>query len=438
VKHRQAISAAVAALPAAACYFLLLRLGNLSLYVVETIALCLLAGIFYFIALHVLERRPDSPLTPWVIFAAAILFRALLLPLELTLSEDVYRYRWEARIQQEGVNPYSQPPSDPGLARLRDSDWRRTPGRDVPTLYPPLAELAFRAAYSVLPGLLAFKLEAVLADIIIILLLAWWVRRTGGRSSLLALYAWNPLVVVEFAASGHFDSLATSALLAACLLIIRGRQTVSTLLVTAAALIKLYPVVLLPLWLRRAGWPRAPRSWLNLAAAAALVSLCWWPFRDALWNLPAVLGYFQSRWVANNSSLFSLLYWFSGSLHFAAGIGVGAVAALAVWLAWRREDVVRAAYMLIALILLFSQNAFSWYFTWLLPFLCFFPHPAWLLLSILQFLSYHVLIDYQASGLWRFQPFYLWLAYGPFFALLALRPLLPQAWSAAGGGREAM
>jgi hypothetical protein len=55
----------------------------------------------------------------------------------------------------------------------------------------------------------------------------------------------------------------------------------------------------------------------------------------------------------------------------------------------------------------------------------FFPNPAWLLLTVLQFLSYHVLINYQASAVWHFQTEYLWLTYGPFYVLLLWRWLFP-------------
>jgi hypothetical protein len=78
----------------------------------------------------------------------------------------------------------------------------------------------------------------------------------------------------------------------------------------------------------------------------------------------------------------------------------------------------RAAFLIVGAILLLSPNAFPWYFTWIVPLLCFYPSAAWLLLTVLQFLSYHVLIEFQASGAWQFQPLYIWLEYAPFYALL--------------------
>ncbi|MBI1740476.1 MAG: DUF2029 domain-containing protein, partial [Candidatus Koribacter versatilis] len=287
-----------------------------------------------------------------------------------------------------------------------------------------------------LPGPVAFKLPSLLADLLVLGMLAGWVRYSGGRNITLAIYAWNPLVVIEFAASGHYDALAIAAVFAASLLIIRGRGTLSTLALAAGTMVKVFPIVLFPLWLRRAKWPRSLWGWLNAFAAVALAAVCAWPFRSAWPQLLNSLDYYQSRWQHNNASLYALLAWFSGSPQVAGGIGAGIVAGLSIWAAARRIDSIRAAYILFGAIVLLSPNAFSWYFTWLLPFIAFFPNPAWLLLTVLQFLSYHVLIDFQAGGAWNFQPFYLWLTYGPFYALLLwrfIRPPQPSGSPPAAG-----
>jgi len=69
-------------------------------------------------------------------------------------------------------------------------------------------------------------------------------------------------------------------------------------------------------------------------------------------------------------------------------------------------------------VLLFAPNGYSWYFTWIVPLLCFYPSAAWLLLTVLQFLSYKIFINYRALGNWQFDPFFQWLTYAPFYVLL--------------------
>jgi alpha-1,6-mannosyltransferase len=432
LKHllrHQAFYAAAGAIALALLYGVLHAWGDLRPHIPETIAVCLAAGVVYLVALYALERAPNHAWAFWLILAGALLFRLELFPLRPALSDDLLRYRWDGRVQMAGWNPYSVRPDDPRLASLRDAQHASIPGRDIATIYPPLVELVYRATYALVPdvpgmaNLVLFKLPFLAADLFLVGLLAGWVRSTGGGNALVALYAWNPLVVVEFAASGHNDALAIAGVVAACLIILRGRGTVSTLLLTAATLLKLFPAVLFPLWLRRMNWPRAAWSWINLGLAGALAAACAWPYRSAWPGILESFTYYESRWQMNNASLYALLAWLSGSREVAEGIGLGVVAGLALWVAARRLDVMRAAYLLFGAILMLAPNAYSWYFTWMVPLLVFFPNPAWLLLTVLQFLSYHVLIGYYASGVWHFQPLYLWLTYAPFYALL-----LWQSW----------
>ncbi len=422
-----------------AVFEMLRRLGNLKLHVVETIALALAASVIYFIALYALEHSGDARAAFWLILAGAVVFRVTLVPLVPTLSDDIQRYRWDGHVQQAGWNPYLVRPDDPRLAPLRDPGWSMMSGREVPTIYPPGAELVFRLTWRVLPGPVGFKLPFLLADLLVVCMLAGWIRSTGGKNVQLAIYAWNPLVVVEFAASGHNDAVAIAGLVAA-IVIIRRHGTMSTLLLTAAALAKAFPAALLPLWLRRAGWSKA--LW-----AAALTGACVWPYRS-VWSdfahhrRPPIFdtfAYYQSQ--NYYPSLYTVIAWFSGSAELAAGVGMGVVAGLAIWVAARPDplgaqplaggDAARAAYILVGTILMLAPNSCSWYFTWIVPLLCFFPlrgfSTAWLLLTVLQFLSYHVLIDYQATGRWHFDPFFQWLTYAPFYALL-LGQMLRRGW----------
>jgi hypothetical protein len=257
-----------------ALFWRLRRFGNLETFVVETIATGLAAGAIYFIALYGLEHTRERRGAFWLVLAAAILFRATLWPLAPTLSNDLYRYRWDGRAQLRGENPYLATPNDARLRGLRDpsnSNDMRMPAQEIPTIYPPLAELVFRTAARFLHTPVAFKLPMEAADVLTMILLAVWLRAAGGRAFQLAIYAWNPLVVIEFAGSAHSDALALVAL-AGAFVIIKSRPTLSTLLLACAALLKSFPIMLFPLWLWRQGWPKSRRAWANGFAAAALAA----------------------------------------------------------------------------------------------------------------------------------------------------------------------
>lgn len=396
-------------------FAVLYHFGNLEAHVIGTIAVGFGAGVVYVIALYALEHSPDRRAAFWIILFGTLLFRLTLLPLVPTLSSDPYRYRWDGQIQLAGYNPYLVKPDTLKIGTRITPLGHRLSANDMPNIYPPIAELVFRVAARFLPGPIAFKLPFFLADLLTVFFLAGCLRSSSHRNFRLAIYAWNPLVVVEFAGTGHSDALALAAL-AAAILIIRSRIGLSTLLLAASALLKVFPAVLFPLWLRRAGWPRSGISWAVGFASAALAAASFWPYRSAWTQMPSTLAYFSAHWQNNNASLFSVLKAFSGSADWASGIGAGIVVALALWAAARRLEPERAAYLIFGAILLLSPNAYSWYFTWIIPFLCFFPNPAWILLTILQFLSYHTLIRYGILHEWRWSPLMISLAYVPFYA----------------------
>ena len=415
------------------------RLNDLKLHVIEFIVLALAAGAVYLVALYTLEHAGEHRAAFWLILAGGLLFRLTLVPLEPSLSTDLYRYRWDGHIQAAGWNPYAVRPDDPRLLSLRDPHWYEMPAPDMPTIYPPVAELVFHLAWrltSQMPrAVIAFKTPMILADLSILAMLAWWFRRTGEKNFRLAVYAWNPLVIVEFAGSGHNDALALAFVLAA-VLIIRRYPAVSTTLLTAGALTKAFPAVLLPLWLRKAGWPRTRAGWICALGAVATAAVCIAPYWRALGVVAANVQNFERYRRNYHASLYTVLDWFTGVPEISAGLGVGVVWGLALWLAARRAESMRAAYLLFGAILLLSPNGYSWYFTWMVPLLCFFPNPAWLLLTVLQFLSYNVLIDYGINGRWHFDPFFQWLCYGPFYALLVAGWLWGPLWKALRRRRE--
>jgi alpha-1,6-mannosyltransferase len=393
------------------------RLGDLSEHIPEFVALALGAGILYFIALYALEHTRDHRIVMWLVLLGALAFRLTMFPYPPSLSSDLHRYRWDGHVQNAGWNPYAVAPTDSRLAPLRDSGWYVMPAPEIPTMYPPLSELIFRATWRLLPDPVSFKLPFLLADLAVTAMLAGWIRSAGGRNYQIAIYAWNPLVVIEFASSGHNDALAIACIVAT-LLIIRRFPAMSMITLTVGALSKAFPIVLIPLALIRAGWPGKLSAWLSASACALFTMLCVWPFRYGWREFLQMLTYYQVVWRNYNSSIYPALLWLSGSHEVAAGVGEGVVVGLALWLAVRRYDPTRAAFLLIGTVLLFAPNGYSWYFTWIVPLLCFFPSPAWLLLTVLQFLSYKIFINYHALDQWQFDPLFQWLTYAPFYALL--------------------
>ena len=64
-------------------------------------------------------RLPRRAVVP-AVFVVALALRLAALAGPPTLSDDLYRYSWDGRVQAAGIDPYRHPPDSPPLAALRE------------------------------------------------------------------------------------------------------------------------------------------------------------------------------------------------------------------------------------------------------------------------------------------------------------------------------
>lgn len=396
---------------------------NLDDRVPEFILLMLAAGVLYFVAVFLVERFRLGRAALFVVIAAAVLFRLAFLPLNPALSQDVYRYQWEGRVERAGINPYTVAPDSPGLAAFQDSKYPIETGRSIPTLYPPLSELTFSWVKSI-PGYKRLYTALDLASAAVLLLLLAALRQPPHR---VLIYAWNPTVIVAFSLSGHHDSLAILTFLAAILFIISQRPRLSIAFLGLAFLSKFFPVLLLPTFLKR--------TRLRYAGIfAGLVALAYLPYLGAGRNLFKGLSDYAAGSEGNDSAFRFLLM--AGNSKAQAELVAGVmVLILAAYALKKRVEPLRAGLILFTGLLLLSPNAFPWYFTWIVPFLCFTPSPPLLLLlSVTCVLGYSPVVAYSAGQPYihsplmlalEYVPVYLWLGYEGWRSLRRKSPVFP-------------
>jgi alpha-1,6-mannosyltransferase len=231
-----------------------------------------------------------------VVVVGALALRAWAVTTEPGHSDDVYRYLWDARVQQHGYNPYLAPPEDQRLAGLRNEAWARVNNRHLPTIYPPLAQLAFRVAARPAAPLLGWKLLVLGAELATAGILAWASGPWAGLAWLTC-----PLVVFELDLDGHVDALAIFLLCAALAALHRARARLSGALLGLAMATKLLPVFLVV----------ALRGWRARLVALVVIVAVALPFAGAGRQILGSLGEYGRRWRSNDGA-FSLLY--GGSL----------------------------------------------------------------------------------------------------------------------------
>jgi alpha-1,6-mannosyltransferase len=210
----------------------------------------------YFVAITQVLRGQEvfHPWSIYIIVGGALLFRLSLVWVPPGfLSDDLYRYLWDGLVQRAGINPYQYPPAATELAFLRDDIiFPMINRKEALTIYPPGAQLFFWGMAWGWPGsVVALKGAILIADACSVALLLLLLRHLDINRCHVLLYAWNPLVVVELALSGHLDGVMLPFLLGAVLLTLKQRSRPAGLLLGLATLIKLYPAILLPVLYRK-------------------------------------------------------------------------------------------------------------------------------------------------------------------------------------------
>jgi Glycosyl transferase family 2 len=309
-----------------------------------------------------------------LILGVAVLLRLLLWP--APVSDDVNRYLWEGQLVRDGGNPYLAPASDARWEERRDATWHAMNHRDRATAYPPGIQWIMAAATAVSPNLGVFKVLALLGDLITLLLLLGLLRHHGVPVRWAGFYAFNPIVLIAFAAEGHFDSLMTAALLAALLAAAKNKFS-AWLWLGVAIQIKLVCLVLVPLFLIR---KLLPGIWM-LVLVLVLPSLSFVP---GMIEWAQGLKTFASSG-AFNAPLHSLLAGSGLPLGMVRMIGTLAfgLCAFSICIArWWGMSLTDATRWMLGALLVCSPIVHFWYVAWLLPFAALRPSFAWSVLSI--------------------------------------------------------
>ncbi len=414
-----------AAIAQTAFYGYLLSLGNLREHIPVCLAVyCILFGL-YCISTQSVFKKPTniSHVGPskskrifFIIVAFSLVYRIIMLFSEPSLSDDIYRYVWEGNITASGHNPYSTAPADDSLAGFRDTEiYPSINHAHLPAIYPPLCQYLFSAVY--LTGTSVFGMNAgfMLFDLGIIALLLLFLQKRNGAPERCILYAWNPLVIMEFAGTGHLDSAGIFFMLGALYLLSIEKIRCATVSLAAAFLIKMMPIVMLPFLLNK-----KRHSVVLLFLGTVLTAYI--PFLTGGLDIFQSLNIYTRTWYFNGS-LYDLIQYVVGSPASARIVALLFFLCSFVYLYRKTSiadspDVVTYALYIIMAVIVFSPVVHPWYVCWLVPFCVLVPSRAVLILSGTVFLSYYVLIEYTFSGIWHEELPVKLAVYVPFYTML--------------------
>ncbi len=347
-------------------------------------------------------------------------------------------------MQAAGGNPYTETPQDPRWDQLRDATWPQVTRKDPPSSYGPLLEGLHRGWYLIVNLLEKnelnhawwFKIPFALYELGVAFTLSKLLAAMGRPGTYLLLYLWSPLVIVEFWAQGHNDTLAVWLLLLALLAATRNRWTWAFAWLTLSTLTKFWPA-LFPFFLLRREDSRWVFRWKPALITIPVAAVVCLPYLRGIANVHELLQGFLGGW-RNNDSLYGLIYAAAGENFEQGTVIVTRVLVLSLAALWSLQlPLVKAAKWAIVVLLFLSANCFPWYLSWLVPFVAIYPGAPLLLWTALVVLSYHILIGYEILGVWQNSDMFRALEYLPVYGMLIGRSLvtrLPALWARSEGG----
>jgi hypothetical protein len=321
-----------------------------------------LACMAFLLAIRELFATPGFPRRVVVVgLVLAVMWHVAFLRLPPGADDDVHRYVWDGRLQRLGYKPYIVVPSDPAVRSLHTSETRNLNNPDLPSPYPPGAQLFFRAVTAVRESVFALKLVFVICDLGISLVLLDLLRTSGRGAHLVLAYAWNPLLAIEVAGSGHIDIVGALLLVLSVAALLRRWRALAALMFGLAVAVKFLPIVLVPLY-----WKRVRIR--DAVFAGAVVALLCVQFLDHGRVPIGSLGTYVQTFRFNGPVFAALNRVAAPQLVVALAVLVGF--ATSIWLRRGNDqwlpDVF--AWPMVAS-LLCAPVVFPWYLLWLLPFL---------------------------------------------------------------------
>ena len=395
-------------------------LWRIQLYVIIFLFLSVLYLTGVFLVIKLTQRAESSWKLAGVIVFFAIIFRLCLVPSDPSvLSKDMYRYIWDGRVQQDGINPYLYPPEADALKHLRDDRiYPNINRKDYPTLYPAGAQIFFRIFYALVgDNVTAYKGIMVFFDVFTLLALTALLRVLDLNTTRIIIYAWNPLAVFEIAYSGHLEGLTVFLMTAALYLCSLHKKIPATIMLALSAAVKMYPALLLAALLNQSNRIK------GIITFSATIIILYLPFLGAGVKTSGFLPvYLKNPYESFNLGLKTFLMrlipgldYYLVSLAFIIAL---AVAGLLVLLKDKKDiDVMRYSYILVGLLMiLMPASLHPWYVILIVPFLVIYPNPAWLIFTCTVTLSY---LKYTSpKGI--MPTWILLIEYLPLFSLLAI------------------
>lgn len=239
------------------------------------------------------------------LLVAGLLFRIIFLVVLPSLSQDFYRFIWDGELVRNFINPYLKTPDQlihqTDLVIANAQELYKGMGELSPKYfsnYPPLNQLIFAiatllGAKSILGAVVVLRLFILFADIGIVYFGRKLLKNLNRSPHLIFWYFLNPLIIIELTGNLHFEGVMLFFFVWSLYLLSKNEWKLAAVIYALSILIKLVPLLFLPLFLKYFGFKKSMLFY-------ALI---------AITNLLFITPFYSVTFISNYSETIGL--WFS-------------------------------------------------------------------------------------------------------------------------------
>lgn len=242
-------------------YFIVGASGLLYVYLfyfvgrTESLPLIIIYSIL-FLGYLLLVRKSQVFDIRWFI-AISLLFRLIPLFALPALSDDFYRFIWDGRLWAAGINPFAGLPgefiNDPSLVAkgITTELYELLNSKTHYTVYPPVPQYINWVAAKLFSNNIVYSVYfmrtiIIVAEMVSIMFIYLLLKKYSLKPHLLAIYALNPLVVIEISGNLHHEGLMITFLLGFLYFNAHNKTPQAAIMMALAIASKLLPLMFLP------------------------------------------------------------------------------------------------------------------------------------------------------------------------------------------------